>query len=155
MEKISNPYKKCPRCKNKVQDYQKKCDECGLIFSRLDKAQNKFARKELLGGHKENVVYVKKLPSDVSRWKLILLCGFLGVFGAHCFYVGRYPRGFYMLIVGLISIVMSVLPFTEIYEKFISFFFILPGLLAYMWIFDIVRIGFGTFKIPVALERKE
>lgn len=155
MSKLANPYKKCPRCKNKVQDYQKKCDECGLIFARLDKAQNKFAKKELLSGHKENVVYVTKLPSDVKKLYLILYCGFLGIFGAHCFYVGRYARAFYMLIVGLASVVLSVLPFTAFYETFISFFFIFPGILGFMWAFDVVLIAIGKFKIPVALERVE
>lgn len=156
MDKITNAYKKCPRCKNKVHDYEKKCNECGLIFSRLDNAKNMYAKKELLHFNRKNVVFVNKLPSDVSKQKLILLCGFLGLFGAHNFYVGRYIKAIYMLIVGVASCVLASLNVVpQGYDTFMSFFFVFPGLLAYFWISDFVLIALNKYKIPVALEKKE
>lgn len=155
MEKIANAYKKCPRCKNKVHDHEKKCSECGLIFSRLAEAKNKYAKKELLHFNRKNVVYVRTLPSDVNRVVLALLCLFLGLFGAHNFYVGRYIRAVYMFVVGIASYIIVALNLSsESYNTFMSFFFVFVGVLAYLWITDLVLIIINKFKVPVALERK-
>lgn len=154
--KTTSPIKKCQRCGNRVLDRQAKCDECGLVFARLDDAKNCYARKELLHGHRENVIFVRKVPSDISKLKLSLLCGFLGLFGAHNFYIGRYFKAMYMLIIGLVSLIFaSLTEYPAFYEKFMSFFFILPALLLLFWVSDFVEILFNKYKIPVALERKE
>ena len=57
--------------------------------------------------------------SDKSKTTALILCIFLGFFGAHYFYVGRYGRGFlYMFTAGLFVI---------------------------GWILDIIKIMNGTF----------
>ena len=57
--------------------------------------------------------------SDKSKTTALILCIFLGLFGAHYFYVGRYGRGFlYMFTAGLFVI---------------------------GWILDIIKIMNGTF----------
>jgi hypothetical protein len=40
--------------------------------------------------------------SPKSRLVTVLLAGFVGIFGVHCFYVGRTGRGVAMLILGLL-----------------------------------------------------
>lgn len=58
--------------------------------------------------------------SDKSKKTALLLCIFLGIFGGHYFYVGRYGRGIlYLLTAGLFCI---------------------------GWIFDIIKIASGGFK---------
>ncbi len=57
--------------------------------------------------------------SDKSKTTALLLCIFLGCFGAHYFYVGRYGRGFVYL-------------FTM-------------GLFMFGWIIDIIKILNGSF----------
>ena len=60
------------------------------------------------------------MTSDKSKKKALLLCLFLGLFGAHNFYVGKYFRG-------------------------IVFFFTV-GLVGFGWIIDLFRIANGTFR---------
>ena len=47
-KKKRSAYKKCPRCGNKCLLSQEKCDDCGLIFSRLQYASNKAAKRRIL-----------------------------------------------------------------------------------------------------------
>ena len=142
--------KKCPRCKNKCLNNQKSCNACGLIFSRLEQATNKEAKKQFFNKNK-SIVMVKDFPSDVKRWQLVLWCLFLGPFGAHCLVVGRYYRGAYMLVIGLASLILSSIGYSQFYETFMSYFFIFPALMAIFWMVDLFNICFGFFKVPVAL----
>lgn len=147
--------KKCPRCKNVCLNSQKQCDECGLVFARLKEATNAEAKRQFFQ-KKKSIVMVKEFPKDVVRWKLILVCFFLGFFGVHNLMVGRYYRGGYMLIVGLISAVIVSLPSTVGigYDIFMSYFFVFPAILAIFWMVDFFNLIFGFYKVPVALEIK-
>ena len=87
MKILGRKTKKCPRCKNVCLLSQVECDECGLAFAKLDMATNKEGKRRLFRGQKEQVVYVKKYPKDVKKWKMILITLFLGLFGGHYFYV--------------------------------------------------------------------
>ena len=148
--KYRKDVKKCPRCHQKCLLNQKTCTGCGLIFSRLEQATNYQAKKQFFKKDK-SVVMVKKLPKDVKKWKLILYCFFLGLFGAHNFYVGRYYRATYMLVIGVASFILASGEYSQFYETFMSYFFIFPALLAVFWMFDFFNIVFNTFKVPVAL----
>jgi len=57
--------------------------------------------------------------SDKSKTTALILCIFLGLFGAHYFYVGRYGRGVLYMFTG--------------------------GLFVIGWILDIIKILNGTF----------
>lgn len=67
--------------------------------------------------------------SDKSKKKALVLCIFLGVIGAHYFYVGRIGRGL-------------VAMFT------LNFFFV-------GWIIDIVKIATGAFRDNVGAPLRE
>ena len=71
--------KKCPRCGEKCLFASPKCPECGLVFSRLNFVTNKAGKKCVLKRQKDKLLYMTSWPSDVSRLKAILLCGFLGL----------------------------------------------------------------------------
>lgn len=130
-----------------------RCSSCNLVFSRLEKATNKQGKKELLSGNRKNLVYVKGCPKDVNRIVLTLLAGFLGVFGAHNFYVGRYGKGVFSLAVGIFSVFyVSYLPAYDIFKNYISLISIFVGVVTLMWLFDFINICFNKYKIPVALE---
>lgn len=148
--KYRKDIKKCPRCQQKCLLSQKTCDACGLVFANLEKATNKEARKQFFNKQK-SFVMVREFPADLKRWKIILLCLFLGTFGAHCFAVGRYYRGMYMLVIGLVSLVLSAVSYSYFYEIFMSYFFIFPAFLSIFWMIDLFNLCFGLFKVPVAL----
>lgn len=143
--------KKCPRCGQKCLQNQKDCPCCGLIFKRLEMATNTQAKKQFFKKDK-SIVMTKDLPKDVKRWVLILLCVFLGPFGAHCFAVGRYYRATYMLVVTIVSLVIISIQYTAAVEVFMSYFFLFVALMTIFWMTDLIQICFGFFKVPVALE---
>lgn len=146
----------CPRCKEKAIPGQKRCNKCNLIFSRLEEAQNKYAKAEILHHNKQNVVYTSTIPSDVSYIRLLLLAIFGGIFGAHNFYIGRYLKAFYMLVVGIASVILiSIVSVSQLYETIASILSIFAGISTLMWLFDLGSIIAKKYKIPVAMEIKK
>lgn len=144
---------KCPRCGEKHMEQATKCEYCGLIFSRLDKATNGAAKRAMKNGKADKVVYVKKTPKDVSKVKLWLLTIFLGLFGAEFFYVGRKIRGIVMFCCGLISMIFFGLSSNGIIvEQIESLYIGITGIIALMWVYDIFSLLIGTFKIPVYID---
>ena len=49
--------KTCPRCNEKCDLTATKCTDCGLVFARLELGSNKLAKKKILTGKKDEVVY--------------------------------------------------------------------------------------------------
>ncbi len=145
----------CPRCGIRCMKGVETCPECKLVFSRLALATNKDAKKKLLRHDKDFIIYTNKLPSDVSFIKLMLLTIFVGLFGGHCFYVGRYWRGGLLLTNSIILICCSV--FNEFLFKiddgrFIAMIATICGLIMMVWAYDLVIVMMKKFKVPVAID---
>ena len=144
--------KKCPRCGEKVLFNERACPGCGLLYERLDFVTNKAGKQKLLSGHKDEVIYMDKLPSDVPFWKLLLIA-LLGFTGSHCLYVGKYVRGFIMLgvfFVSLLGIMVPILTEMPSWEWLVMF----PlGIFVFVWLYDLVLICIKKFKIPVAIDK--
>ena len=147
--------KKCPRCGNECLLSQVRCDECDLLFSKVEEATNREGKKRLLRGQKEQVIFVKQYPKDVKKWKLILITIFLGLFGGHYLYVGRRKAGFTMLLYFFVVVFVGVIfnaYFLEVWGgNFYSLFGPLTGVYCLIWLNDIRRVCFNSFKIPVSI----
>lgn len=145
--------KRCARCgtKNNYDDYR--CSECGLVFSRVEHGSNILAKEYIHAKKYDYIVYAPMFPKDVSKKKFLFLSGFLGFFGAHNFYVGRFKKALFQLIFGLISVIMvactSIIPY---YDEIMSFLFLPIGISGFMWLFDFVDGLFNKYKIPVAVD---
>lgn len=145
--------KTCPRCNSKNSLNAYKCDCCGLIFERLNDATNSAGKKMIISGHKNKVVYVKKVPKDIKKWKLILITIFGGMFGAHCFYVGRYLRGVIMLLAGVYAFIASILAVSSMLPTSIyTLSTLIVGILVIVYLLDIVNVCISKFKIPVYID---
>ena len=145
--------KRCPRCETKNKYTAYRCSSCGLIFSRVENGSNKLAKGLILGGKKEQTVMARMFPKDVSKKKFLLLCGFLGLFGAHNFYVGRYKKAIYQLICGLISIFcVAVGPYLSFYDTLMSFVSVPVGFDVIFWMWDFIDGIFNRYKIPIAVD---
>lgn len=144
---------KCPRCGEENFKTQKKCSDCGLIFDRLNYVSNRAGKIAVVRREKENILRVTKWPKDAKKNKALLLCGFLGLVGAHNFYLGRYVKGFFSLIVTLVACVCIMLENVIDYASFYESFFFLPtGIMFLMWWVDFILIASNKYKIPVALD---
>lgn len=145
-------YKKCPRCGNKCLRQQETCEECGLIFARLQYASNKAAKKKIRHFDKDFVIYTNQFPSDVSWWKLILLAFFTGLVGGHYYYVGKYWKG------ALMSLGFTYLIFCTVFNAQMvayleaTFAYLPIGILGFSWLASIVYVACKKFKVPVIVE---
>lgn len=149
--------KKCPRCDEKMLENQKVCPDCGLVFARLEKATNAEAKKQFFQKDK-SIVIVKDIPKDVSKKKLLLYVGFLGIFGAHNFYIGRYYKAILMCLFSLLALVYVALPYSDVMLFIMSspFITIPTGIfVSVFWVSDFIAIIFENYKIPVALRRED
>lgn len=144
--------KVCPRCSEKCDITDTKCPDCGLIFARLEFGSNKLAKKNILAKNKDHVVYTTTLPKDLKRRNLLLLCGFLGIFGAHNLYCGRYLKGIYMFFCGILT--LACVTFTNYWftDTLLYASSIPCGIMAFMWLFDFINLCLGKFKVPVSID---
>ena len=144
--------KTCPRCNEKCDLTATKCTDCGLVFARLELGSNKLAKKKILTGKKDEVVYNRAIPKDVNKWILWSLVFFFGIFGAHNLYVGKFWKGAYMALCGLLSI--ACVTFTNFsFTDLLLQLSVLPcGIMGFMWLFDMVDIVFGRFRVPIAID---
>ncbi len=145
---------KCPRCGTKHLEHDIRCSECGLVFERLKDATNSAAKEKIKAGEGKDVVYIRKTPSDIKRYKLILLAIFTGFFGGHCFYVGRYKRAFTMLILGIFAFIafyFNITNTTPVQIK--TLLTIITAVVTFMWLFDVFDVCVHRFKIPVYIKK--
>ncbi len=148
--------KKCPRCDEKMLENQKICPDCGLVFAKLEQATNAEAKRQFFQKDK-SIVMVKETPKDVNKRNLLLFSGFLGIFGAHNFYIGRYYKAIFMCLFGLLALVYVALPYSDVMLVIMSSpFVVIPtGLVGIFWVADFIAIVFEKYKIPVALRRDD
>ena len=145
--------KRCPRCGTLNNYSQFNCTECGLIFSRVENGSNKLAKSLILAGKKDVVVNGYGFPKDVRKSKFLLLCGFLGLFGAHNFYVGRYVKAVFQLIIGLLSLILTVLSgYIPNLDFIMSFIFLPVAIDGIFWCLDFVDGLLNKYRIPVAVD---
>lgn len=146
---------KCPRCGLKNPEGSFACADCELRFERLALATNGDAKRKKLRGDREFIINVTDLPSDVSFIKLILYSILLGIFGGHCYYVGRYLRGA-MFTTNMLAMILFVVFNGKLINVWDGHFFeiVMPfcGLILIFWIFDIIKVCTHKFKIPVAID---
>lgn len=145
----------CPRCGLKCLEGVETCPDCGLVFSRLEIATNKDAKRKILRHDRDFIIRTSKLPKDVSKKRLVCYSIFFGAFGGHCFYVGRYLRGITLLINFLILFLFVIFnqSLIEINDgALLGVLTTICGLVLLMWPFDILMILTKKFKVPIAID---
>ena len=154
-KKKEKSFKECPRCGMRNLISADECIECKLVFSRMQFATNRDAKRKLKRGDREFIIMSNDLPSDVSFLKLLLACIFGGLFGVHSFRVGRYVRGIFPLISTSALILFTIFNEPMILAMGESGFGALStcvGFFMMMWPIDIVLILMKKFKVPVAID---
>ena len=148
--------KTCPRCDLKMPESTEECPDCGFIFSRLKLATNKDAKTKMRHGERDFIVKTNMLPSDIKYTKLLLLTIFIGIFGGHYFYVGRYFRGS-ILLVNFLMVVLVAIFNAELFalnENLVGALCTIAGFIMLLWLWDIFMVAFKKFKVPVAIDLK-
>ena len=100
---------RCPNCYGKIDKISNVCTKCGFKTKELNNASNKQAKEMKRQGDGDLCIETYVLPADVSKKKLLLFSIFLGLFGAHYFYVGKMLRGFINLVFSVFYTVTSIL----------------------------------------------
>ena len=152
MKRKPKAYKVCPRCGNKCLIAQERCDECDLVFARLQYASNKEAKKKIRKFDKDFVIYTTQLPPDVSWIKLLLLTFFTGLVGGQYYYVGKYWKGGIMT-AGFVYLVFMTVFNADIVNALTTSVAYMPiGVYAMAWLVSLVYVGFKKFKVPVIVK---
>ncbi len=144
--------KRCPRCGTKCMLSQNRCPECDLIFSRLEFASNKAAKKQLRKFNRDFVVYTKDLPKDVSFIKLLLLTIFCGLFGAQYYYVGKYEKGILMTISFVYLVLCTIFNAYLVAYMETMFLYFPIGVAGMAWMVSIVYVASRKFKVPILID---
>ena len=157
---------KCPYCRFKIRSMQTTCEQCGLSKMQIARASNKKAKQMMKERDKGKIVMINRRPDDIklSGFTMSLITG---IFGTHCFYVGRRTRGFIMLGVMFLYVASVIIfpmgiweggtfvgmhPWREAALQFGVFPADFLGLAVFMmWMLDVVRVLVGWFKYPVRL----
>lgn len=151
-------FKRCPRCDKKTPIFQDRCERCGLIFSRLSKATNKAAKKNIKNKEYNKVIMDKVLPRDIDKWKLFFTALFLGFFGTHYAKVGRYKMFTYGVVSAASIYIAVLLPqswFDHQYLFLLMWALVLPAsVYAIIWIVSIFSIITNKFKVPISIDEE-
>ncbi|MBQ8040710.1 MAG: TM2 domain-containing protein [Lachnospiraceae bacterium] len=136
-----------------------------ILFTVIDAFRRKFtteritkriaeaAKKVIKQGYPEKVVYVTHTPKDVKRPILIIFAIMLGIFGVHCFYVGRNKKGIVMLCLGVLSVFMGILSINNMITSGITYLLsMVVGVNTLMWMIDAFDACIFKFKIPVYID---
>ena len=156
--KRKHPQKTCPRCHLTMPEAAETCPDCGLSFDRLEIATNKDAKRKILRGDRDYIIRVRKIPSDVKYYKLLLIAIFLGFFGGHCYYVGRYLRGVMLTtnaVVGIFCVIFNSFFLSLWNGLLMEILGVIIGVFVLVWFFDLWLILFKKFKIPLAIDLKD
>lgn len=155
--KIKRPkmIKKCPRCGNRCLIAQDTCEECGLIFSRLQYASNRAAKKKLAHFDSDFVIFTNQYPADVKWWKVLLLVIFTGLFGGHYYYVGRFWKGALMT-AGFVYLVFCTIFNAQLVNALQTYGAYLPiAVLGLSWLVSITFVATKKFKVPIIVDMPE
>ncbi len=158
---------RCPNCGARINKNVNICYKCGTKLSQIQHASHQAVKKARAEFEPEKVVYTTYPPADLNYTQTLLLCIFLGLFGAHYFYVKRPIMGtivcvcwsiviLFNVICGIVCGVVNGLPDYESFGLQVPFVFVsmMSALLISLWVYDIFRIIFKRFKVPVVLENK-
>lgn len=151
-------FKRCPRCDKKNPIFQDRCENCGLIFSRLTKATNAAAKKNIRKKEYNKVIMDSVLPRDVNKWKLFFVALFFGFFGVHYAKVGRYKMFTYGIMSAAALYIAVLLPtswFDHQYLFFLMWALVLPAsVYAILNIVSIFSIVVNKFKVPISIDEE-
>lgn len=157
---------RCPNCGAKFPKNANVCLHCGTEMNQLVTASNKAVSKAKKEYQPELIVYSSIFPSDLSYKNTLLLCIFLGLFGAHRYYTKQYISAILMTVFWSITLIFSAIlglfwggyltlnMDLYLFESITSFVSIGGVIVLIRWIYDIVLLALKKYKVPVILGKK-
>jgi len=137
--------------------YTSTCAKCGVTKEQIFTASNKRAKQIKKQRTGEKLFKTRHRPDDVMFTTMAILVIFLGLFGAHHFYVGRKLRGWIQIV--FINVGFWVFAFTwksSIRATFDDWGMPFPTdwlavIAVLLWIFDAFAVVFGMYRYPIRL----
>ena len=162
---------RCLYCKAVIAKYTMKCEQCGITKEQIAGASNQEALKIKKEGLPGKVVFTTQKPNDLRFGKFVALMVFLGIFGAHNFFVGRRIKGWIMFVGMMVCILgFIIFPIPQdggvatgmasvrgIFDSGARFPLPFPtdllgGIIIIMWIVDwFAAVVFSRYKYPVRI----
>lgn len=157
---MSKDFKRCPRCNYKTPTNMGRCGNCGLNYIKFEDATVTEAKSAFRMGEKERVLHTKKIPSDINKWKMLLLCLLGGWFGLHYFTLGKKWRGLFQIFGLLMMMIYAIFAGKYgIRSGYLGNLILVCGILwastVIVWWSNCLAILFNRFKYPVSLPYSE
>lgn len=161
---------RCPNCGAKFPQNANICIHCGTMMSQLVTASNKEVTRARKEYQPELIVNSSIFPSDLSYKKTLLLCIFLGHFGAHRYYTKQTLSAVIMTVLWSLMLIVSFFVglhwahYLNLYELGFSADAIngIFGVVSFCgagiiikWAFDLIYLIIRKYKVPVVLGKKE
>lgn len=156
---------RCPTCGARMKKDAGICIKCGTKLEQIKKASHQAVAKARAEYEPEKVVLSSYFPSDLNYTKTLLFCIFLGLFGAHYFYVKRPIPGIiyavcwsafliFYIIAGILTVEQGeFVSFSSYGLQVLQFFISVAGaLVVIFWVGDIIKLALKRFKVPVVLQ---
>ena len=160
LDYLYNKDVRCPYCHARIVKYTTTCPRCGIHKKQIFEASNVRAKEIMKAKTGEKIFMTRHRPDDVVFMRMVMLSLVCGLFGAHCFYVGRRIRGYIILfstIFGLISaICVQIFVPDSVMQYFRSTIILFPTDIFLVgaficWAYDFFGVVFGFFKYPIRL----
>lgn len=114
---------KCPECNCKISDKELSCSKCGRPLSMCNAFNDLPPLSAGNYAFNEGIYTQDMTANSKSRRVALLLCIFLGYFGAHRFYVGKTKSAIIVLIMSVSVVIPNII----------------------LWVVDLIGILQGTF----------
>jgi hypothetical protein len=163
LDYLYNSNVRCPYCGSKILKFTTTCTRCGVTKGQIGSALNLPAREIIKKGTGEKIFMTTHRPADVSFISMFVY-SLGGIFGAHCFFVGRRTRGYTILLLTILGILSYFVfpqgsPLREYFAQWtFSGGYTMPvptdfclAVSFLMWAFDYFAIVIGIFKYPIRL----
>lgn len=162
---------RCPKCGAKIKKGSNICIKCGTKMEEITNASHSQVKKAKQEYQPELVVYSTYFPKDLSYKRTLLLCIFLGYFGAHLYYVKRYFKAIAMTVM-MAAFLLCAVPVgffmqygdASFFNPLVTFLmttglYVIPSALGaicmVMWVMDLIKIITKNFPVPVVLAEKD
>ena len=149
----------CPICYERLDVVTGTCRFCGFNQNDLYDTSNALVPK-MKKLDPTTIVETNIIPDDVNKKKLVLLTIFVGLFGAHMFYIHKKKTAIFYLVSTILMLIcipfeVELLPMPFLHPEQLSTIGSVPFTLTVIfWLGDIIKLIFKKFKLPVVLKSR-
>lgn len=109
--------KYCESCGNQIYVDAVICPKCGKQVEKISMNENNPNPQIVINNNNSNNLNAAYMKKECDKWIALILCFFLGIFGAHKFYEGKTGLGILYIFTGGLFLIGVTIDFIVILCK--------------------------------------